>query len=97
MTREFIEKPSGVERVVVFDMMDHLRRAFEDFLNTYHKPISDMERLMGIHNFHKFIVIEIADRMQFTGDERAVFLRTARDTFDKAMTVEIEKAGDGHG
>ena len=69
----------------VFDLMDHLRRAFEDFCNTYHEPVPFMDAFMGAHNFHKLIIGDIIRRTQMPPDAARTFAKMAASTFEKAM------------
>lgn len=82
----------AADKSVVFDLMDHLRKSFEDFCNTYHKEIPYLDAFMGVHNFHKMIVMDIAARSNLKGPAKAIFLKLNRDTFDKAIDEAIEKA-----
>lgn len=79
------------DRGVTFDLMDHLRRAFEDFCNTYHKPIPFRDAFMAVHNFHKLIIADIAARCEMTDDDRATFLQMSVDTYQKAVDDMIAK------
>jgi hypothetical protein len=69
----------------VFDLMDHLRRAFEDFCNTYHEPVPFMDAFMGVHNFHKLIIGDLIRRTEMPPDAAKAFATMAADTFRKAM------------
>lgn len=75
----------------VFDLQDHLRRAFEDFCNTYHKEVPYKDAFMGVHNFHKLIILDIARRAGMTGDARAMFLKLSSDTYMQAMIEAAKK------
>lgn len=96
--REYIGV-GAADRVKVFDLMDHLRRAFEDFVNGYHTEFGHMDGFMGVHNFHKLIVNDLLQRnTTMTRQDRIAFLQMARDTFSKAMNDMIAKqTGGQHG
>lgn len=72
----------------VFDLMDHLRKAFEDFCNTYHEDVPYMDAFMGVHNFHKLIVRDIARRAAMPPEAMREFYQMAAATFQKAMDDE---------
>lgn len=79
------------DEVVVFDLMDHLRRSFEEFCNTYHADIPFVDAFMGVHNFHKMIIKDIAFRKNMPDRARKLFFQMASDTFEKAMDAEMQK------
>ena len=79
-------EPRSANPVVVFDLTDHLRKAFEDFCNTYHEEVPYLDAFMGVHNFHKLIVLDIANRQEFTDTERRRFFKMAIDTLAEGLT-----------
>jgi hypothetical protein len=85
------------EKVVLF--VEHLRRAFEDYVNTAAENGKDHEigytdALMAVHNFHKLIVLDIEERtgLRQQGNEAMKFFRQMWvDTFRIALTGRDEE------
>lgn len=81
------------DRVAVFDVVDHLRLSFEDLCNASDPELKYMDAFMGVHNFHKLIIQDIAKRSDELSNPRgrAMFYQMAADTFAKAMNELILK------
>lgn len=82
------------DKVKVFDLIEHLRKAFEQFFEneqTFEHPTtySRVDVFMAAHNFHKLIVCNLIDGL--SAEERDMFLRMAAYTFEVAMKEEREK------
>lgn len=71
------------DQVIVFDGMEHLRQAFNAFSQSYHKPMSGLDRLMISHNFHKLVIQHIAEEMPAA--YRTTIFEIADATWTKAM------------
>lgn len=78
------------ERVTA--LANYLIHAFEEYMaEEGNAPLPFLDAFMGIHNFHKAIILDIADREEMVGERRAGFLKMAADTFDRAMREAKER------
>lgn len=88
------------DKVKVFDLVEHLRKAFESFFDQSRTvqphDYSRVDIFMAIHNFHKLAVLNLVQDAGFTVVERDMFLKMAADTFEMAMNAERKK-GEPHG
>ncbi len=78
----------------IFELMDDLRRAFETYVNEQaaeKKEVGYIDAFMGVHNFHKLIIMDIADRGALQGEAKKLFYQMAADTFQKAINDLKEK------
>ncbi len=75
---------ADVEKTRAF--MQWLVARFEEYVNEVAKEEVDyVDAFMAVHNFHKAIVFDLADRCEMEGEGRKRFLQTAAATFAKAM------------
>ena len=72
-------------RNVVFDLVEHLRKAFEEFCNTYHEDVPFIDAFMGCHNFHKLIIGDLIRRTKMDERTAAAFRAMATATWEQAM------------
>lgn len=75
MNQEELIKQLGIDRVEVVNFVDHLKQAFEKYVNKraeQGKEVTYSEALMAVHNFHKLIILDIEERhpMQNEGLKR---------------------------
>jgi hypothetical protein len=66
-------------------LMDHLLRAFEEYCNAAEIELPYVDAFMGVHNFHKAIVLDLAERQGLRGEGRRLFIAMAVDTFAEAF------------
>ena len=82
------------DKVKVFDLMNHLRKAFDEFFEQSQAlqphEYSMVDIFMAAHNFHKLTVLSLAADAAFTPSERNMFLKTAAHTFTLAMEAEMK-------
>ncbi len=83
------------DKVKVFDLVEHLRKAFEQFFEneqTFEQPItySRVDVFMAAHNFHKLIVCNLVEGLSV--EERNMFLQMSAYTFELAMKEERAKS-----
>jgi hypothetical protein len=64
-------------------LMDHLLRAFDGYVSE--RTTDYLDALMAAHNFHKAIVLDLAERHGLEGRDRRLFLTMVDDTFHQAM------------
>lgn len=93
----------AADPVEVRALCDYLVHAFEDYCNAgaVTREIGYLDALMGIHNAHKAIVIDLAERVVAEGTllrggdplrARCFVYKLAVDTFAEAMAVALRKA-----
>ena len=76
-------KQLAADSTVVFDLMDDLKNAWDKILAEYHEPVSGVDLMIVVHNFHKLVLQNMAaDR---PADQRWAFLELAEKTFREAM------------
>lgn len=66
---------------------EHLIRAFEAYVSE-HEP-RQLDAIMALHNLHRAVVIDMAERNGLQGRNLRLFLTMVDDTFHQAM----EEAG----
>jgi hypothetical protein len=71
-------------------LMDHLIAAFEQYCNEAAAELPFIDAFMGVHNFHKAIVLDLAERQGLTGTARALFLQMAIVTFADGLRTKGE-------
>lgn len=71
----------------VFYLTDDLRKAFEKILSEYHEDVPYIDAFMAVHNFHKLVILDIAEKEKFTDTKLAMFKKMAVDTF----AIELQR------
>jgi hypothetical protein len=66
------------------DLLEHLVAAFEEYCEG-EEELPYIDAFMGVHNFHKAIVFDLAQRQELTAESLAQFVQMAADTFQQAM------------
>lgn len=107
MDRELIEA-GRADLKVVFDLLEDLRKAWEQILNNYAEGITSMGNLpterggvryldawMTGHNFYKLLLDNLVADANLTGEAAAQFYLGASATFRKAMEVRAEQMRRG--
>jgi DNA-binding SARP family transcriptional activator len=97
-----IEECLRADREKVVHFVEHLRKAFEDYVNAQAEKgkeheIRFPEALMAVHNFHKLIVLDVEERsgIKDGADARAIqaYRRMWVTTFEIALLgTDEEKA-----
>jgi hypothetical protein len=78
-------KIASADRQRVFDLTEDLRKFYEKILNEYHEDVPYLDSFMVVHNFHKLIVLDIAQKEKITGKALTAFKKMAVDTFTEGM------------
>lgn len=81
---------------VVREVIERLRETYEALINERGesgKSTRFVDFLMGVHNFHKFVVLDVAEREEAYTDPRlrVPFLRVWSRTFSEAIEREVAK------
>lgn len=80
-----MEELGRANEATVKALMDHLLRAYEEFVNTWPADLPYIDAIMGVHNFHVVAILDIERRQRMKPEIQLFFRRVAADTFAKAM------------
>lgn len=80
-----VEELGRANEVTVKALMDHLLRAYEEFINTWPAELPYIDAIMGTHNFHVVAILDIEKRKRLKPEMQIFFRKVAVDTFAQAM------------
>jgi len=86
----------AADEAVVREVVECLRETYQTLINERAEK-GDSTRfvdfLMGVHNFHKLVVLDVAEREEAYTDPRmrVPFLRVWSRTFSESIEREVEK------
>jgi hypothetical protein len=80
-----IEELGRANEATVKALMDHLLRAYEEFINQWPEDVPYIDAFMGVHNFHVVAILDIERRQQLSPEMQLFFRKLAADTFALAM------------
>lgn len=65
---------------VIRQMCTHLTRAYEEFVNSFDGDLTFVEGVMGVHNFHVYMIEDLVSR-----SGKDIWRQVAKDTFAGRM------------
>jgi hypothetical protein len=65
--------------------LEHLQRAYEEFINTYPGPVDYVDGFMIAHNFHVLVILDLEAKLKADPEGQLFLRKLAKDTFAKAL------------
>ena len=65
--------------------LEHMRRAFEEFVNSYPGTVDHMDGFMIAHNLHVLVILDIETRMEATPAAQLMLRKMAVETLEDSL------------
>ncbi len=83
---------AAADAAKVLALMEALVACFEEYISE--RKTTYVDAFMGLHNFHKAILLDLLNREELPRADQRLYLRMARDTWAEAIEAEIRKRAD---
>jgi hypothetical protein len=65
--------------------LEHIRRAYEEFINSYPAQVDYVDGFMIAHNFHVLVILDLEAKLKADPAGQLFLRKLAKDTFAKAL------------
>ena len=65
--------------------LEHMRQAYEEFVNSYPRPVGYWDGFMIAHNLHVLVILDIETRVQMAPAEQLTLRKVAVDMLAESL------------